>query len=102
MRVRSGVDFAHANADTCRYLDLRELRIDEHAGDDAGIDQALHDAAQARFLPATSSPPSVVISSRPSGTSIAISGLSAQAMLTISSVAAISRLSLMWTSSRKR
>ena len=33
---------------------------------------------------ATSSPPSVVISCRPSGTSIAISGLSAQAMPTIS------------------
>ena len=52
--------------------------------------------------PATSSPPSVVTSRRPSGTSIAVSGLSAHAMPTISSVAAISRLSLMCTSSRRR
>src|SRR5689334_2040492 len=51
---------------------------------------------------ATSSPPSVVISSRPSGTSIAISGRSVHARPIISSVAAISRLSLMCTRSRKR
>src|SRR4029079_16586656 len=50
--------------------------------------------------PATSSPPSVVISSRPSGTSIAISGRNRHAMSTISDVAAISRLSLIWTRSR--
>ena len=49
-----------------------------------------------------SRPPSVVTSWRPSGTSIAISGLMRQAMPTISSVAAISRLSLMWVSSRSR
>jgi hypothetical protein len=44
--------------------------------------------------PSTSSPPSVVISSRPSGTSMTICGRISDAMTTISSVAAISRFSL--------
>ena len=46
-----------------------------------------------------SNPPPVVISWRPSGTSVAIGGFTSPAMETISSVAAISRLSLTWTSS---
>jgi hypothetical protein len=49
-----------------------------------------------------SRPPSVVTSCRPSGTSIAISGLMREAIATISSVAAISRLRRIWVSSRSR
>src|SRR6476646_7512431 len=53
-------------------------------------------------LATISRPPSVVISWRPSGTSIAISGLMRPAICTISAVAAISRLRRMWVSSRRR
>jgi hypothetical protein len=78
--VGAGVDLADLGADARGGFDLRQFGVDEHAGHDAGIGEAGDHFAQSRFLAGTSSPPSVVTSWRPSGTSMAISGLSAQAM----------------------
>ena len=65
-----------AAASTCA-----QLRVDEDARHDARAGQPRDHVARARASwPAMSSPPSVVTSCRPSGTSIAISGFSAQAI----------------------
>ena len=49
VRVRAGMDFAHPHAGAGGRLDLRDVGIDEHAGEDAGVGQA-SDAAVAMEL----------------------------------------------------
>src|SRR6185437_16108342 len=50
VRVGAGVDLADARADARRRLDLRELRVDEYASDDAGIGEARDRFAQLLLL----------------------------------------------------
>ena len=77
VRVRPGVDLADRGADARRRLDLADVRVDEHAHARCPPRPAAPPRRQGAPPAATmSSPPSVVISCRPSGTSMAISGLS--------------------------
>jgi hypothetical protein len=62
MGIWAGVDFADTHADARRRLDLRQFGIDEDAGDDACVASRATTSRRRASCPATSSPPSVVIS----------------------------------------
>ena len=88
------MQFDHRRADAPATSSLLPVGIDEQRDADAGRAELRHDRRELRCAaPTTSSPPSVVRSSRRSGTMQAACGRCASAIASISAVAAISRLS---------
>ena len=78
MRVFAGVELDHRRAEPQRGFELALVGGDEQADADAGVEQARDDRRRWLCCPAASSPPSVVRSSRFSGTMQAACGLVAQ------------------------
>ncbi len=94
LAVGAGVQLDHLGADRRGRGDLRRVGLDEQRDADAGgLQAARRTGAMRLWPPTTSSPPSVVTSSRRSGTRQAACGRWRSAMATISSVTAISKLS---------
>ena len=94
LAVGAGVQLDHRRADPVRRLDLPAVGGDEDRDAAAGLAQRRDEVRRAGSRRcATSSPPSVVRSSRRSGTRQTACGRWRSAIACISSVAAISRLS---------
>jgi len=90
--VTASVKFHGLRADAMGRVDLSELGVDERADFDFGGIELGDDALEPLDIGGYISPPSVVISSRLSGTRQTSSGLNLSACLVIPAVAAISRL----------